>query len=80
MITPFFVPGTEADAIFMVNATMWDVRNQYLYLSCEAEATANETRPAVFIEEWRVIKAAKAEAIDALSKELSGRLVNMAAK
>ena len=80
LITPFFVPGTEANGLFMVSASMWDVRNQYLYLSSEAEGSAKETRPAFFIEESRVIKTAKTDALSALLKELSGRLGNMGAK
>ena len=80
LITPFFVPGTEADGLFMVNASMWDVRNEYLYLSSEAEGSAKETRPAFFIEEPRIIKAAKSDALSALTKELSNRLGKMAAK
>lgn len=80
LVTPFFVPGTEANGLFMVNASMWDVRNQYLYLSSEADGSARETRPAFFIEETRVIKAAKSDALTALSKELSSRLGNMGAK
>ena len=79
LITPFFVPGTEANGLFMVSASMWDVRNQYLYLSSEAEGSAKETRPAFFIEESRVIKTAKTDALSALLKELSGRLGNMGA-
>ena len=58
LITPFFIPGTEADALFMTNASMWDVRNQYLYLSVETEGMANEAKPAFYIDEDRVIKAA----------------------
>lgn len=80
LVTPFFVPGSEADAIFMMNASMWDVRNQYLYLSVEAESSASETRPAFFLEESRVVKNAKNTAVSALAKELATRLNNMAAK
>ena len=80
IITPFFVPGTVIDSLFMVNASMWDVRNQYLYLSTEAEGTATETRPAFLAEEKRVIKNAKGNAIEAISKELTVRLTGMGAK
>lgn len=76
LVTPFFIPGTEADALFVLNASMWDVRNQYLYLSVEAEGFANETRPAFFINEKRVLKLAKQNAIASLKKELEQRLSN----
>ena len=71
LITPFFVPGSVVDGIFMVNAALWDVRNQYLYLSAEAEGSASETRPALFTEQARVIKAAKTRAMQVLVPELS---------
>jgi hypothetical protein len=80
IVTPLFIPGTVADGLFMVTASMWDVRNQYLYLSSEAEGSARQTRPAVFIEEGQLIKAAKSDALTALSKEISVRLTKLTAK
>jgi len=80
LITPFFIPGTEADGLFMANATMWDVRNQYLYLSAEAEGTAKEIKPAVFIDEKRIIKSAKSAALATLKAEISSRLIRMSTK
>lgn len=80
LVTPLFIPGTEADGLFMVNASMWDVRNQYLYLSAEAEGASHQRKPAVFIEENQLIKAAKTDALMALKKELSARLNKLSAK
>ena len=80
LVTPFFIPGTEVDGIVMINASMWDVRNQYLYLSTEAEGSAKETRPAFFVEESRVTKAAKSDALSALKAELIKRLASMSTK
>jgi hypothetical protein len=80
LLTLYFVPGTVIDSLFMVNASLWDVRNQYLYLSAEAEGFAKETRPWFFIEESRVIKSAKTDALEALVKEISFRLMRMGIK
>jgi len=80
IVTPFFVPGTVADCLVMINAAMWDVRNQYLYLSAEAEGTSSQTRPAFFIEEGHVINSARSNAIAELRKELSSRLDAMGSK
>ena len=80
LVTPFFMPGTEIDALFMTSATMWDVRNEYLYLSVEAEGMANEIYPAFFIEETRAIKEAKTIAVNALKQELLARLAVMGNK
>lgn len=80
LVTAFFVPGTVIDSLFMINASMWDVRNQYLYLSVEAEGSAKEARPAVFAEDSRVIKAAKTDAMVAIAQEISSHLTGMAVK
>lgn len=80
LVTPLFIPGTQVDGLFMINATMWDVRNEFLYMSAEAEGTAKQTQPAAFIDEKRIIKAAKADALGALKKELYAHLINMGVK
>ena len=80
IITPFFVPGTIADGLVMINAVMWDVRNQYLYLSAEAEGTAKQTKPAFFINENHLINDARLNAVAALRKELLMRLDAMGSK
>jgi len=77
LVTPFFVPGTEIDALFMTNATMWDVRNEYLYMSIDAEGMANEMSPAFFTEASRPIKEAKTLAVTSLKKVLLETLSKM---
>jgi hypothetical protein len=80
LVTPFFVPGTEADGLVMINASMWDVRNEYLYLTVEAEGSAKQTRPAFFINETHIINVAKSSALTFLRNELTTRLINMNSK
>jgi hypothetical protein len=78
LVTPFFVPGTVVDGLFMVSASMWDVRNEYLYLSVEAEGGAKQTAPAIFINEEHVVRDARGNALAALGKDLAPRLQRMA--
>jgi hypothetical protein len=80
IITPFFVPGTVADGLVMINASMWDIRNQYLYLSAEAEGTARQRKPAFFIDENHLINDARSNAVAALRKEVLMRLDAMGSK
>lgn len=80
LITTFFIPGTDADALFMAHASLWDVRNQYLYLSAEGEGTAKDIKPAVFVDEKRIIKSAKSAALSNLKAELSSRLSRIGAR
>ncbi len=77
IITPFFVPGTEADALYVSRANLWDVRNEYLYLSIESEGMAKETRPAFFIENSRVIEKAKNAALKDLAPDILDRIIQM---
>jgi len=77
LVTAAFVPGTEIDALAMLSASMWDVRNKYLYMSAEAEHIHEITRPAMFANEEQAIKKAKESALVALKEELEFHLNNM---
>lgn len=48
LVTTAFVPGSEADTLFLTSAAMWDVRNEYLYLSAEAEGKTDNRHIALF--------------------------------
>ena len=80
LVTAYFVPGTVVDGLFMTNASMWDVANEYLYLGAEAEGMVNKTAPAFFIEEEHIIKDAKAASLETLAKDISGRVAQMSAR
>jgi hypothetical protein len=77
LATMFFVPGSVTESVFIANASLWDVRNEYLYLSIESEAAAKETRPAFFTGEKGVIKKAKTAAINILKEDFIKKLINM---
>lgn len=80
IVTPFFVPGTIADGLYLLSASMWDVRNQYLYLSAEAEGQATQTRPAFYIEESQILTEAKTKAVRKLRQEIQSRIIAMSKK
>ncbi|MDR3581617.1 MAG: hypothetical protein P4L44_16775 [Oryzomonas sp.] len=80
LITPLFIPGTQADGLFLVTASLWDVRNQYLYLSVEGEGSAKEIKPVLYIDEKKILKSAKSAALAAMKTELSSRLAKIGAK
>ena len=65
-----FAPGSQTDVLFITRATMWDVRNEFLYLSAEAESLNQRKSPLAFIEERPQIENAKREAVGRLSEEL----------
>ena len=48
LVTTLFVPGSQSDTLFMANATLWDVRNEYLYLGAESEGKFSDRYIAAF--------------------------------
>lgn len=77
LVTAFFVPASELDSLVMLNATMWDVRNGYLYLSTEAEHVEHQTRPAYFIDVKGSLKTTKAKALKVLGEDVRNRKKKM---
>lgn len=69
-----FVPGSTSDALFVARAAMWDVRNEFLYLTAEAESTGSQRRPAAFTDRRGLIDATRRESVDLLAAEISKRL------
>ncbi len=75
LVPAFFVPGSKADTLFMANASLWDVRNEFLYLTAEAEATRSKTYVAAFAKTDKdLIQEAKQEAMLGLKSEL-GKMI-----
>lgn len=71
LLPTLFVPGSKADTLFMTYASLWDVRNEYLYLSAEAEATTQNTYVAAFGQKDKeLVEQAKTESLDRLKGEL----------
>lgn len=67
-----FIPGSEADTLFVSNAALWDVRNEFLYLTAETEATTNKTYVAAFGDQDKdLINTAKTASLNQLKEELS---------
>lgn len=80
IVTGLFVPGTHIDALFMINGTLWDVRNQYLYLTIESESVAEKLGPAFFMKEKKSINEAKSQAIEKFGLEFKKRMASLAGK
>lgn len=71
LLPALFVPGSQADTLFVTSATMWDVRNEYLYLTAEAEATGKDTYIAAFGKQDKdLIDEAKTQSLGNLKQEL----------
>ena len=72
ILPTLFVPASKADTLFLANATLWDVKNEYLYLTAEAESTNSETYSAAFgWSDRELIQESKTKALDGLKTEIS---------
>lgn len=75
ILPTLFVPGSEADTLFITTASLWDVRNEYLYLSAEAESTVKNTYVAAFgKQDKELVNDAKTESLVHLKGELKKML------
>lgn len=77
IVTPLFVPGTVVDALFVSHAGLWDVRNEFLYSSAEADGLASQTRPAAMAREDTVISLARQRSIAQLSESVEQHIRNL---
>jgi hypothetical protein len=75
ILPTLFVPGSEAETLFVTSATMWDVKNDYLYLTSESEATAKETYVAAFGKrDIDLIDEAKGRALQKLKEQIKSSI------
>lgn len=74
ILPAFFVPGSVTDLLFITEATLWDVRNEHLYATAEAESIKRQTRPAAFSDERTLLQDAKSESIGKLREELARQI------
>ncbi|CUS36178.1 hypothetical protein [Candidatus Nitrospira nitrificans] len=75
----WLVPGTHADSLFVLDGAMWDVKNQYLYLSVESEGVASKMGPTMVLQNKKGTTEAKKLAVQSFGLELSKRLKAIAA-
>lgn len=72
-----FVPASVSDILFISRAVMWDVRNEFLYLTAESEVLINRKYPAVFRQDRKQTQDAKNDSLSGLQTELEKRLSNL---
>lgn len=77
VVPMLFVPGSQSDVLFMARASLWDVRNEFLYLSAEGESVQRQKAPAAFIEDRDLIEKAKTEAVAKLSDEITNQIKSL---
>lgn len=80
LLPAFFVPGTISHGLFLVNATLWDLREPTQYFSIETEGMSKQIRPKALLSKSKLIRQSKAIAIENLLKDLNIRIINLKTK
>jgi hypothetical protein len=70
----YVVPSSHRDVLFMMRGAMWDVGNECLYLSADAESEVRTRAPTFRVTEGEAVEEAKGEALDSFGRELQKRL------
>ncbi len=71
VVPALFVKGSQADTLFMSSASLWDVKNEYLYLTAETEATTSDRYIAAFgKQDKELIDEAKTKSLQNLKGEI----------
>lgn len=74
----FFAPAQELDTLFRSEATLYDVRNGFLYATAEAESEQSQRRAHLWIDREGGVEETRREVVDLLAAELTRRLENLA--
>lgn len=69
-----FVPGTQTDVLVLARASLWDVRNEFLYMSAEGEAVEKSTKPLMLANDQALTEKAKTQAVAKLSDEIQTQI------
>lgn len=71
----FFVDGNEANGLFVASAEMWDVRNEYLYMSAEVESQNQISYPmGTPLRDNEIHEVTKGKAVSKLRDEIKSML------
>lgn len=71
----YVAPGSNADALVMVEGALVDVRNGVVYASAQAEGEDSIIRPLAYLENDDVVRGASNKAMDAFAKEISDHIL-----
>ncbi len=81
ILPALFVPGSDANTLFIASASLWDVRNEYLYLTAETEEAHTESYIPAFGKSDKVrITKAKTNALGQLRQQINNLILSQKSK
>jgi hypothetical protein len=69
IIGMWIAPGHHRDALDMIEGVLIDNRNEYLYVTAQSEAEAEQVRPFAYTDEGAVQRAARLAALESFGRE-----------
>lgn len=70
----WIVPGSNVDALMMVQGALWDVANGYLYATTDAEAETKKTGPSMLLDDRGPLAESRKKALEDFGVEFTRRL------
>ncbi len=70
----FLVPASHRDALLCMRGALYDVGNEYLYLTVDAEGEGGVVRPTFRVRDEEAIRIAREWALEGFGRELARRL------
>ncbi len=80
IVGTYIIPGTHIDSLFIMNGALWDVRNQYLYLTAESEGLGSTLGPISLVKSKPAISTAKKNAVESFRPEFLKRMKSLKAQ
>lgn len=74
LIGAYLAPGTESEALIMIDGSLWDVRSELLYTTQTVEGVSKSVGPTVLVEDRTILAQAKAAAIEEFGKRMVDKL------
>jgi hypothetical protein len=74
LLGAYLASGTECDALFLIRGSLWDVRQDRLFLNQEAEGKARQIGPALLLEDRAVLRQAQTAALETLASRMADAL------
>ena len=73
----YFIPGSHADALVMLTGAVFDVKNEYIYATADAEGEEHSWGPGAFVSSEESVRKAQTKAFEAFGNELTERMTRI---
>lgn len=80
IVGALFVPGNHHDALCLIEGILYDVRNEFIYLTVESEGKGSTYGPPAFVDYKVATRRAMTNAMDSLGPVFIRHISNLKGK